>query len=240
MRIPRVVICALALLLVAAGNEPAATVIVDGVVLSYRDVLELTGLSMAAGEYVRGAIVKRPADMPKSSPYAYYAGTDAGGKPIVWVSESMKSGATLSAAQTAEAMREAQQAGLLAALATGKGSAAIQRLYAQTKSDPEALATLGTALESAMSEMSGKTVEYARDERRWIFRHIPEGTTRAQALAMLRDHGLVASERGDTTVVTLPGAFEPGCYFSTNVTLTFADGKQLYKIDLSQPIPDCL
>jgi peroxiredoxin len=56
---------------------------------------------------------------------------------------------------------------------------------------------------------------------------------------MLREHGLVADKHGDVMVVSLPGAFAPGCYFSTNVTLTF-NQMRLYKTDLSQPIPDCL
>jgi hypothetical protein len=237
--IPHGLICALALLLVGAANEPAATVTVDGVALSYHDVLLLTALTIGAGASVQSGIVKQPADMPKSSPFVYYAGTDAGGKPIVWISTTVKSGAKLSAAETAEMLREYQEAGLAAALVTGGGNAAIQRLYTQIKSNPSALQSLGATLASAMSEMSQKTVQYATDERRWIFRTIPAGTARAHAIEMLREHGLVSTENGDATVVKLPGAFEPGCYLSTNVTLTFAD-QQLYKIDLSRPIPDCL
>ena len=170
------------MLLVAAGNEPTATVTVDGVPLSYRDVLQLTGLSIGAG---------------------------------------------------------GEEAGLIAMLEAGKGDAALRRLYAQVENDPSELASLGAALTSAMSEMSDKTVQYSNDERRWIFRNVPAGTPWARAQDMLREHGLVADKHGDVMVVSLPGAFAPGCYFSTNVTLTF-NQMRLYKTDLSQPIPDCL
>ena len=237
--IPRIAICALAMLLVGAGNEPAATVTIDGVPLSYRDVLQLTALSLGGGGFAQSAVVKQPAEMPKASPYVYYAGTDAGGKPIVWISAAVKSGAKLSAAETAELTREYEGTGLIAMLAAGKGNPAVQRLYAAVKNDPSALASLGVAMTTAMSEMSTDTVQYANDQRRWIFRNIPAGTPWAHAEDMLREHGLVADKRGEQMVVSLPGAFQPGCYFSTNVTLTF-NQMQLYKIDLSQPIPDCL
>jgi hypothetical protein len=238
--IPRIATCALALLLVAAANEPTATVTVDGIPLSYRDVIQLTALTLGAGDVVQNGLVKPPADMPRTSPYVYYAGTDAGGKSIVWVSAAVKPGTKLSTSETVEMTREYEEAGLLSMLASGKGNAAIQRVYAQIKNDPGALTSLGAALTNAMSTMSEKTVQYANDERRWIFRNVAAGTPRAHAQEMLREHGLVASEGGDTMVVSLPGAFAPGCYFSTNVTLTFRDQMRLYKIDLSQPIPDCL
>ena len=238
--IPRPVACALAMLLVAAGNEPAATVAIDGVQLSYRDVLQLTALSLRGAGVMQGAEAKQPSQMPKAAPYVYYAGNDAEGKPMVWISTAIQSGAKLSDAQAAEVSREAQAASLLAGLAAGTSDAAIQQLYAQVKSDPTALAGLGAALTSAISRMSTLTVQYANEQRRWIFRTITAGTTRAQAEEMLREHGLVATVNGNAVVVSLPGAFQPGCYFSTNVTLTFGDRLQLYKIDLSQPIPDCL
>jgi len=238
--IPRLAACALATFLVAAANEPTATVTVDGVPLTYRDVLQLSALSLAGAGVMQTGVAKQSSEMPAASPYVYYAGTDAGGKPIVWISTAIRSGAKLSDAQTAEMEREGEAAGLLAALAASKGDAPIQRLYTQAKNDPAELASLGAALTGAMTQMSALTVQYSNEQRRWIFQNIPAGTTRTRVEEMLQGHGLVADTKGNTMVVSLPGAFQPGCYFSTNVTLTFSDRMQVYKIDLSPAIPDCL
>lgn len=241
-RIPRVAVCALAALIIAAGNEPPATVTVDGVPLTYRDVLQLTALYLGSVGFTQRGIIKQPADMPKAAPYVYYAGRDAKGKPIVWVSTAVHDPLpkTLSAAQQAEMMRELEDVGVIVTLQLGQGNADLRRVYEKVKNDPAGLTSLGAALGRAMSQMSARTVQYANDERRWIFAHVHAGTPRSRAEAMLHAHGLSASEQGHTTVVSLPGAFEPGCYFSRNVTLTFDRYKRLYKIDLSQPIPDCL
>ena len=238
--IPRVVACGLAVALIAAtGNAPSATVSVDGVPLTYSDVLQISGLMLISGEIVRTGIAKQPAEMPAAFPYVYFAGTDAGGKPIVWVSSIVQAHAKLSDSDTAELTREAEGAGLMAALVSGQGTPAVRRLYEEVKNDPNKLASLGAQLTSAMKTMSQDSVQYQNDERRWIFQSIPAGTPRLVAEDLLRSHGLVAAQKGDTMVVTLPGAFQPGCYWSASVTLTFKR-ETLYKIDLSPPIPDCL
>jgi hypothetical protein len=237
--IPRIALCALAFLLLAAGNEPTATVAVEGVPLSYRDVLQLTALALGGSGLAQGAIVKQAAEMPKSSPYIYYAGTDAGGKPIVWISAAIRSNSKPSAAEMAEMVREEEQMGLVVMLVTGQGNPEIRSLYARVQSDPTRLAALGAELRDAMTQMSAKTVEYSDDQRRWIFQNISAGTPRDRAEEMLQAHGLTASASGETTIVNLPGSFQPGCYFSSNVILTFKSSA-LYKIDLSQPIPNCL
>lgn len=249
-RIPRSVLAALAALVIGAlalpssaraddaANSPPVYVTVEGVQLSYSDVIQLTALAIGAAGLFNNAIVKTPEQMPKASPYAYYAGKDASGKPVAWISSAV-SGKTQSMAVTAELQREMVAAGMLAMLDMGQGSPKLKTLFDKAKNDPAHMARLGTEINNAMTEMSEKTVAYGKAQRRWIFDNIHAGTTRSQVYAMLRAHGLTARDFKGVTEVTFPGAFEPGCYFSNSVSITYKNDR-LYKIDLDQPHPDCL
>lgn len=251
VRIPRGAGNALAVLLMAAScfsvcaraadeNVPPIYVTVEGEQMSYRDVIELTALAMGSVGIFKDAVTKAPQEMPKTTPYVYYAGKDASGKPIIWMSSAISGKQKLSAGQNTEMLREQEAAALLAMLDMGRGTSKWHVVFEKLKSDPARIAALGPELTSAMTEMSRKTVEYSNAQRRWIFSSIPAGKPRARVYEMLRAHSLTASETKGVIVVSLPGAFEPGCYFSTNVLLTFDKNDRLYKADLGQPIPDCL
>jgi hypothetical protein len=212
-------------------------VTIEGQQMSYHDVLELTGYVLGAMTYFRDAVTKAPADMPKDSPFFYYAGKNAAGKPVIWMSSSVNDpNKKPIASQSSEMQREEQTAGLLASLGAGKGSPKWQSVYAAIENDPSRLAGIGAELQTAMTDMSTAIVAKSAADRKWMFANLTEGMSQAQVDAALRSHGL-ASKSG---VVTLPGAFEPGCYFSTKVTMAFDASGRLYKMDLSQPIPDCL
>ncbi|HEY1976129.1 MAG TPA: hypothetical protein VGG89_06285 [Candidatus Baltobacteraceae bacterium] len=204
--------------------------------MSYQDILDLTAYVLGATELMHDAITKAPADMPKDFPYVFYAGKDAGGKPVLWISSAVSAHVVKPPEFDREVQREEEASAMLATLDMGKASSNWQRVYATVKNDPARLAALGAELEGAIRDMSAAIVAISAANRQWMFANLTEGMPRAQVYRALRLHGLAA--KGD--VVSLPGRFEPGCYFSTNVTMTFDASERLDKMDLSQPIPDCL
>ncbi len=232
----------------AAQANPPLYVTVDGVRLSYRRVLDLSGLAIEGTGAFQLAVKKPSTQMPTNAALFYYDGTDLHGKPIVWISNAYHARAKQAEAADAELQREEMVAALLVMLGAGKGGSDLQRLYRKASSTAESRQRLGVALENAIERMSEKVVHYSSRERRWIFAHLTAGMPRARVLQLLRTQSLTvksgsvpATHDGrQTLLVNLPGTFEPGCYFSSNITIAFDASVRLYKIDLSQPIPDCL
>lgn len=232
----------------AGENVPPAYVTVEGEQLSYKDVIELTVLSLDAIGIASGALPKPPDQMPKETPYYYYAGKELTGKPIIWVSSAIAGKTSPPASVTAEIQREAEAASLLAMLDLGKGLPKLHAIFEKVRTDNRRVAALGPELADAMKEMSEKTVAYSETNRHWIFANIQAGTPGVRVYEMLNAHGLGATaasgKQQDAAqtpiVVSLPGSFTPGCYFSRNVIITLDRSERVYKIDLSQPIPNCL
>lgn len=224
----------------AGDNAPPLYVTVEGEQMSYTDVLQLTGMVLNAVGIMKSAVVKPPEQMPKNAPYVSYIGKDDAGKPIIWISSAVNTPSKHSDAENAEIQHEQLVASMLAMLDMGKGTSKWHRLYEKMKSNPARLPALGNELSAAMTGMSKKTVEYSAVQRRWMFANIHAGTPSAQVYELLKAHGLVATRTSRDAVVSLPGAFEPGCYFSIDVIISFDASGRVYKLDLSQPKPDCL
>lgn len=230
----------------AAQKRLPLYVTVEGVRLSYRQVLKLSGLALEGAGVLRTAVKKTAAEMPPGARDVYYDGTDAHGKPIIWISSSLAAAPKLSNVASAEFQREETAAGLLAVLGVGGGGPALQSLYGKVRFDANSRQKLGIELATAIEKMSEKVVKYSTQERRWMFASLTAGMPRSRVAQLLQSRGISATAtkvgRGvrSTMLVSLPGAFEPGCYFSRNVTIAFDAAGRLYKMDLSQPIPDCL
>lgn len=233
-------------LVAAAQKSLPLYVTVEGIRLSYRQVLKLSGLAIEGAGLFQTAVKKAATEMPPGAREVYYDGTDAHGKPIVWISSALAAAPKLSEAASAQARREETAAGLLAVLGVGEGAANLQGLYRKVRFDAKPRQRLGIELAIAIEKMSEKVVRYSTQERRWMFASLTAGMSRSRVAQMLRARGIsvITAKAGrgvrSTMVVSLPGEFEPGCYFSRNVTMTFDAAERLYKMDLSQPIPDCL
>ncbi len=89
--------------------------------------------------------------------------------------------------------------------------------------------------------MSKLVVQHSNVDRKWMFATLRPAMSRADVLEQLHGRGYMAnSDKTGAVVVELKGAFEPGCYFHNNVTITFDAHDQLEKMDYSSPVPDCL
>lgn len=243
----------MSMLMLAA--RPPLTVTVDGVQLTDRDVAILSVMVIYGTGAMQHPLSKAPSEMPPGSPYIYYAGKDDKGAPIVWISDSTKEKLPGAAG---ELQREQEAVAIVTMLDAPPATTGPQRplpaidalhpLYAAAAGDPQKLNRLGLALADAIRQMSDLTVARSADDRRWMFATLTPAMNRAQVYAALRGRGLRATAQNGRVdfpadgpaIVTLDGAFEPGCSFSNTVTIAFDATNHVEKLDYGAPIPDCL
>ena len=241
--------------IVMLAARPPLTVTVDGVQLTDRDVAILSVLAIYGTGAIQHPIAKAPSEMPSGSPYIYYAGTDEKGAPVIWMSSQMNE---KSQSAAGEIQREQEAVAIVTMLNAPPATTGRQRplpsidalrpLFTAAAGDPLTLNRLGLALADAIHQMSDLTVARSADDRRWMFATLTPAMNRAQVYAALRTRGLHATEQSGRAdfpadgpaIVRLDGAFEPGCSFSNNVTISFDATDHVEKLDYGAPIPDCL
>ena len=226
---------------VSPADEPPAWfhVSVAGQVLAPADVGRLTVEMLRIYSRAR-YLQKDAADMPAASPLVWYGGKGSG-KPEIWILRSLQRQAAMSPREEAELSRQQSQAQILAVLDAGDGGAALERAYAKTPPDAQDRIALASEIVQAMQDASAQTAAQSVVDRRWVLAHVPAGTPRVAALQAIASRQLAVRTSSDgTVVVSFPGQFEPGCSFSTELTLTFDVGDLLEKIDASEPIANCL
>ncbi len=231
----------------AAGDQTWLHVTVDGRHLTQTDLTQVLMWAFFSGS--SDTVTIAASKMPAYAPYLWYAGNDPKtGKPSFWVSKALEDRDTTQQ-YAATIQREQIAAGVLYALASGKGTPALRALYTATPADPVHRQQLAQALAGALRTWSNETVAKSKAGRAWMFAALTAGMPRNTVYALLRARGLKATSGGMGTdafpasgsaLVNLPGAFEPGCSFSRDVTIQFDSTNRLYKLDLSEPIPDCL
>jgi hypothetical protein len=220
---------------------PPFRVRIEGKGVPPSDLIDLEIGMIGASQRLTG-VQTDAASMPQAAPDVWYAGNDTKqpGKGIVWFSRS--------ADQNSAAFRKQQTVALvLRALDEGFGGKVLQSLFAATSQDTASRVRLGGDVFGAMQSASDQTVQFSTKMQTWLLAHIKIGMTRSAVYEMVKsqnvriydwDYGGRISR--PVAIIALPGAFEPGCSFSTNVTLTFDSGDRVDKIELSKPIPDCL
>jgi hypothetical protein len=245
---------ALVLVLVCAGTgivhaqtPPPWNISVGGQRLTWDDIGQALRLEFGASARIE-PIPKQPEQMPAFAPYAWYAGRDPHGKPIVWMTVAREGKKTSSDAVVAEARRQRIAAGILLALDAGAGGTTWQRLYRALPDHGAARAAFAGEIIASVQAASAWTVSKSEADRRWIFGNVRTGLSRPQVYALLDSRELTATDASERTTrppngpayVRLPGYFEPGCSFSTTIAITFDAGDRVYKLDLSPPKPNCL
>ncbi len=188
--------------LVCAGTEsgraqtpPPWTIAISGQPVTMADIGPAMMLQFASGQ----TVTKDRAQMPGFAPYAWYAGRDKDGKPIVWMVASLESRTTPSDTVQAEAAREYAAARVLIALDFGKGGPMWQRLYHALPDDPAARNAFAVEIVDAVKAASAWTVAKSTADRRWIFAHVQAGLTRQQVYALLDTRGLSPSDDSEKT-----------------------------------------
>jgi hypothetical protein len=246
MAVMLVLVCA-ATGLVHAQTPPPWNISVGGQRLTWDDIGQAMLLEFGASARVE-QVLKKPEQMPAFAPYAWYAGRDQHGKPIVWMADAPGETKNPSDAVVAEARRQRIAAGILAALDAGAGGRTWQRLYHALPDHGAARAAFAGEIIASLRAASAWTVAKSEADRHWIFANVRAGLTRPQVYALLDSRELTATDSSERTkrppkgpaYVLLPGYFEPGCSFSNTVTITFDAGDRVYKLDLSPPKPNCL
>ena len=231
---------------VDAQTPPPWSISVGGQSLAWPDIVQALRLEFGAGgiEPVR----KDPKQMPAFAPYAWYAGRDTNGKPIVWMALPPGVKNKLSDTLEAEVRRQRTAAGILFALDAGAGGSTWQRLYHALPDDPAARTAFAGEIIAAVRAASAWTVAKSTADRQWIFANVLAGLSRQQVYALLDARELTATDDSERTTkppsglayVKLAGYFEPGCSFSHTITITFDANDRVYKLDLSPPKPNCL
>ena len=216
----------------------------NGQPVDLTDVLRSLEFQFAGGK----AVPKNRGMMPAFAPYAWYAGRDKDGKPLIWVVAPLDPRTAKSAAVEAEARREYAAARVLIALDFGKGGPTWQRLYHALPGDSAARNAFAIETVDAAVTASAWTVAKSDADRHWIFSSIQAGSTRQAVYALLDARGLSATDPSERStkppngvaVVKLDGAFEPGCSFTHIITITFDADDRVKKLDLAPPHPNCL
>jgi len=241
----------------AGSSEPWLHIAVEGHDLDKADlddVMRLTFRGLLGDPMHRIAgpksVPKEPRDMPAVARMVWYAGKDASGQGLLWYADFGKDAPRLSNPQMAEQKVEQNAAGILAALDAGDGEALWRSIYAAVPSDAEHREQLGLEMANALVEYSVQSVAHSEADRKWIFRNITAGMTRADVYAALRAHDVhigdpfppvaAAPPASGPARVYLQGPFEPGCSFSRDITLTFDAADRLEKMDLGEDTPNCL
>ena len=235
--------------------RPPLTVTIQDFSLTDFDIGQMTVLMIDGSAFLSKAIPKSRGEMPGSSRYFYYAGKDARGIPITW-----RTAEALPRVGTArnEEIRESEAVAVIAVLDSGidpnvfadQRKPTIERLhplYAKNARDLTQLNALGLALADAVKQMSDLTVARQAEDNKWVSAEVKPSMTRAEVYDALRERGLAATTQDEHTnfpesgsaIVTLPGAFEPGCYFSTKIALSFDSNDRLTKTSI-RDVPDCL
>lgn len=218
---------------------------VKGQRISQPDLMQVVRMIFSGFQNEPTTLTKLASAMPSYAPLVWYAGKDTTGKPVDWVNPAA-TGPAASASQTREFLLESLAAQILTALEAGQGGPTWQRMYLATPSDPASREDLGRAIALSQESWSNQTVAHTDLDRKWIFANVVAGMPRAQVYTALHRRGYIPTNRSGNdplagvAVILLPGAFEPGCSFSNDLTFTFDSNDRLFKIDLSQPIPDCL
>jgi hypothetical protein len=227
-----------------AQTPPPWAITVHGQPVDQLDVVQSLMLQFADGK----TVPKDRAQMPAFAPYAWYAGRDNDGKPLIWTSVSSDATAAKAGTVQSEAAREYAAARVLIALDFGKGGATWQRLYHALPDDPAARNAFAVEIVDAAKAASAWTVAKSDADRHWLFASIRAGASRHDVYALLDARGLSATDPSERTAkpatgvaaVKLDGAFGPGCSFTHIITITFDADDRVRKLDLAPPHPNCL
>jgi len=229
----------------SAQTGPVWSVSVAGEPVSMDDIAQVVLLVFSAPPPVH--VVKKRSEMPPFAPDLCYAGRGTDGKGILWYA-APPPGQEKSVSYRLARERETDAALILSGLDAGKGSAKWRRLYGAVPPTPQDRQAFAMQIVSALEAASAWNVATADANRQWLFATLHAGMTRTKVYALLAARQIAPTDAslrqskpasGDA-IVTLPGAFEPGCSFSTRVTIAFDSDDRVTKLDLSQPIPDCL
>ena len=221
------------------------SVSVAGEPVSMDDINQAVLLVFSAPPPVQ--VVKKRSEMPAYAPDLWYAGRGTDGKGILWYANPPV-GQEKSSTYRVATERETDAALILSGLDAGKGSAKWRRLYGAVPPTPRERQAFAMQIVSALEAASAWSVATADANRQWLFATLHAGMTRTKVYALLDAHQITPTDAslrqtkptsGDA-IVTLPGAFEPGCSFTTRVTIAFDSDDRVTKLDLSEPIPDCL
>ena len=242
------------LALVSAGSElvhaqtpPPWRVSAGGQILTWTDIGQAMRLEFGASS-AGEPVPKKPEQMPSFARYAWYAGRDPNGKPIIWMSVAPEGKKKRPDAVDAEVRRQLTAAGILYALDAGAGGPTWQQLYHALPDDPAARTAFAGEIIAAVRAASDWTVAKSTADRHWIFANVRAGLSRQQVYARLDTRELTATDESEKiqrppkglAYVRLPGEFQPGCSFSNTVTITFDARDRVYKLDLSPPKPNCV
>ncbi|MBV8638074.1 MAG: hypothetical protein JO322_08295, partial [Candidatus Eremiobacteraeota bacterium] len=212
---------------------------------------------------------KDSAAMPDYGPLVAYAGRNQQGVPQLWKSRDAETDASDgSDAQRAAFLREEEAVQIAAGLDAGGGGSTLQALVQRSGRSPEALTVLAIQVVDAMNRASRQTVANSEAAKQWMVAHLQPGMRRENVMRALEAQGLKpvltalkplcsdgyvyqwwyqdeistddCSSGERVVTVSLPGAFQPGCSFTSSVNVFFDDRDRLQRLVLGRNVPDCL